>query len=168
MKIAIGSDHRGVNVKSHILETVRGLGHEGQDFGPDSDDSVDYPDYGAKVAAAVSSGDVDRGILVCGTGIGMCIVANKFDAVRAAPVHDDLTAQMSRQHNDANVLCLSADLIGEQVLDRLIEIWLKTEFEGGRHQRRIEKIGGIEAKRRGSVSESAGSSEVSPVTTEQS
>jgi len=154
MKIAIGSDHRGVDVKSHILETVRGLGHEGQDFGPNSDDSVDYPDYGAKVAAAVSVGDVDRGILVCGTGIGMCIVANKFGAVRAAPVHDDLTAQMSRQHNDANVLCLSADLIGEQVLDRLIEIWLNTEFDGGRHQRRIDKISGIEAGRPGMAPES--------------
>lgn len=147
MKIALGSDHRGVDVKSHILETVRGLGHEAQDLGANGDDSVDYPDYASKVAGAVSGGQVDRGILICGTGIGMCIVANKFDGVRAAPVHDDLTAQMSRQHNDANVLCLSSDLIGEQVLDRLIEIWLKTEFEGGRHQRRIEKISGIESSR---------------------
>lgn len=155
MKIAVGSDHRGVDVKSHISEAVRSLGHEAQDCGANTEESVDYPDYASRVAEAVSTGEADRGILVCGTGIGMCIVANKFDGVRAAPVHDDLTAQMSRQHNDANILCLSADLIGEQVLDRLIEIWLKTEFEGGRHQRRLDKISDIESSRNGQPTETA-------------
>lgn len=149
MKIAVGSDHRGTGVKTHIIDAVRALGHEAEDCGANTDESVDYPDYASRVAQAVSDGTVDRGILICGTGIGMCIVANKFDGVRAAPVHDDLTAQMSRQHNDANIVCLSADLIGEQVLDRLIEIWLKTEFEGGRHQRRLDKISDIETSRNG-------------------
>ena len=145
MKIAVASDHRGVDVKSRILEIVRGLGHEALNYGTDGDESVDYPDFASKVSSDVSSGEVDRGILICGTGIGMCIVANKFAGVRAAPVHDSLTAQLSRQHNDANVLCLSADLISEAGLDRLIDIWIKTDFEGGRHARRIDKIRDIEA-----------------------
>ena len=144
MKIAVASDHRGVDVKSRILEAVRSFGHEALNYGTDSDESVDYPDFASKVSSAVSSGEIDRGILICGTGIGMCIVANKFDGVRAAPVHDSLTAQLSRQHNDANVLCLSSDLISEAGLDRLIETWVKTEFEGGRHARRIDKIRNIE------------------------
>ena len=140
MKIAVASDHRGFSVKGKILARLAELGHEGLDFGPESSQSVDYPDYAAKVAAAVSSGQVDRGILICGTGMGMCIVANKFPGVRAAPCHDDLTAEMSRLHNDANVLCLSADLLGDRLVNRMVEIWLKTDFEGGRHARRLEKI----------------------------
>jgi ribose 5-phosphate isomerase B len=144
MKIAVASDHRGVDVKSRILEVVRSLGHEALNYGTDGEESVDYPDFAGKVSNAVSTGEIDRGILICGTGIGMCIVANKFDGVRAAPVHDSLTAQLSRQHNDANVLCLSADLISEAGLDRLIETWIKTEFEGGRHARRLDKIRAIE------------------------
>jgi ribose 5-phosphate isomerase B len=131
-------------VKSRILEVVRSLGHEALNYGTDGEESVDYPDFAGKVSNAVSTGEIDRGILICGTGIGMCIVANKFDGVRAAPVHDSLTAQLSRQHNDANVLCLSADLISEAGLDRLIETWIKTEFEGGRHARRLDKIRAIE------------------------
>lgn len=145
MKIAVASDHRGVNVKLRILEIIHGMGHEGIDHGVNSDESVDYPDFAAKVAGSVSAKDVDRGILICGTGIGMCIVANKFDGVRAAPVHDDITAAISRQHNDLNVLCLSADLISEQALDRIIGTWLKTEFEGGRHARRLGKVSEIES-----------------------
>ena len=140
MKIAVASDHRGFSVKGKVLARLAELGHEGLDFGPESSQSVDYPDYAAKVAAAVSSGQVDRGILICGTGMGMCIVANKFPGVRAAPCHDDLTAEMSRLHNDANVLCLSADLLGDRLVNRMVEIWLKTDFEGGRHARRLEKI----------------------------
>src|SRR5690606_38873857 len=114
------------------------------DFGPDGPDNVDYPDYAAKVARAVSEGEIERGILICGTGVGMCIVANKFAGVRAAPCHDDLTAEMSRLHNDANVLCLSADLLGERLVNRMVEIWLGTEFEGGRHARRLAKIAEFE------------------------
>jgi ribose 5-phosphate isomerase B len=140
MKIAVGSDHRGYQVKTRILGQISELGHEPLDFGPSSPESVDYPDIGARVAKAVSDGEVDRGILICGTGIGMCIVANKFPGVRAASCHDDLTAEMSRRHNDANVLCLSADLLGERLVSRMVHIWLTTAFEGGRHARRIDKI----------------------------
>ncbi|NQV23303.1 MAG: ribose 5-phosphate isomerase B [Rhodopirellula sp.] len=145
MKIAVASDHRGVSIKTRVLDIIRGMGHDGIDFGANGEESVDYPDYASKVAGAVSSAEADRGILICGTGIGMCIVANKFDGVRAAPVHDDITAALSRQHNNLNVLCLSADLISEQALDRIIETWLKTEFEGGRHARRLEKVAKIES-----------------------
>jgi len=146
MKIAVASDHRGVDMKARILEVVRSLGHEALDYGPSTGDSVDYPEYAQKVAQAVSSKAIDRGVLICGTGIGMCICANKFDGVRAAPVHDDLTAELSRRHNDANVLCLSADLLGVGSLDRLIEIWIRTEFEAGRHARRIDMISRIETE----------------------
>ena len=144
MKIGVASDHRGYQVKSKILGQIAELGHEAVDMGPESGDSVDYPDYAANVAAAVSRGEIDRGILVCGTGMGMCIVANKFCGVRAVPCHDDLTAEMSRRHNDANVLCLSADLLGERLVSRMVELWLTTEFEGGRHARRLEKIALVE------------------------
>lgn len=144
MKIAVASDHRGIDMKIRIMDMIRSHGHEAQDFGPNSTESVDYPDYASKVSAAVSQHQIDRGILICGTGIGMCIVVNKFNGVRAAPVHDELTAELSRRHNDANVLCLSADLIGEQALERIMGIWLKTDFEGGRHARRLEKVREIE------------------------
>ncbi|MBQ18481.1 MAG: ribose 5-phosphate isomerase B [Planctomycetaceae bacterium] len=140
MKIAVASDHRGHAVKGKVLSLLSDLGHDADDRGPDSGESVDYPDFAAQVARAVSTGSVDRGILICGTGMGMCIVANKFRGVRAANCHDDLTAGMSRLHNDANVLCLSADLLGDRRINRMIEIWLETDFEGGRHARRIEKI----------------------------
>lgn len=144
MRIAIGSDHRGFAAKSKLLELLKRLDQEVVDMGPQSNESVDYPDIASLVANQVSSGAVDRGILICGTGIGMCIAANKFPGVRAAPCHDDLTAEMSRRHNDLNVLCLSADMLGEKLIDRMVEIWLKTEFEGGRHARRVEKIAEIE------------------------
>jgi len=145
MKIAVASDHRGYLVKGKISSLLKELGHEGLDYGPDGTDSVDYPDFAAKVAQDVSDGKVDRGILICGTGIGMCIAANKFPGARAALCHDDLTAEMSRLHNDANILCLSADLLGERLVNRMVEIWVTTKFEGGRHARRIDKIRRIEA-----------------------
>ena len=145
MRIAIASDHRGYVIKGKILALIAELGHQASDMGTDSSESVDYPDFGAKVARAVSEGAVDRGVLICGTGMGMCITANKFPGVRACTCHDDLTAEMSRRHNDANVLCLSADLLGDRLVNRMVEIWLKTEFEGGRHARRVEKIGQIES-----------------------
>ena len=145
MRIAVGSDHRGYQIKLKVLELVGRLGHEVFDAGPPNESSVDYPDIAAIVGEKVSKGEVDRGILICGTGIGMCIAANKFPGVRAAPCHDDLTAEMSRRHNDLNVLCLSADMLGEKLIDRMIDIWLKTNFEAGRHARRVEKISGLES-----------------------
>jgi ribose 5-phosphate isomerase B len=146
MKVAIASDHRGVRVKGQILSQLEELGHQGIDLGPDEAGSVDYPDYAFRVAEAVASGEVDRGILICGTGMGMCIAANKFAGVRAVTCHDDVTAEYSRRHNDANVMCLSADMLGDRLLGRIVDIWLRTEFEGGRHQRRLEKIAQIEVE----------------------
>ena len=144
MRIAVGSDHRGVNLRVKIVDLLTKLGQEVVDVGSYDDQSVDYPDIAALVARKVSKGEVDRGILICGTGLGMTIAANKFPGVRAAPCHDDLTAEMSRRHNDLNVLCLSGDILGERLVDRLVDIWLKTEFEGGRHQRRVQKIAELE------------------------
>ncbi len=145
MKIAIGSDHRGYDVKRRLVSLLQRLGHEVSDLGTGSTESVDYPDFAFQVAQAVSEKRVDRGILICGTGIGMCIAANKVHGVRAAPCHDSITAEMSRRHNDANVMCLSADLLGGELLDRMVKIWLETEFEGGRHARRVDKIMRFEA-----------------------
>lgn len=145
MKIAIGSDHRGYEAKKRIINVLQQLGHEVLDMGTAGKESVDYPDFAFQVAQAVSEGRVDRGILICGTGIGMCIAANKVRGVRAAPCHDSITAEMSRRHNDANVLCLSGDLLGEELIERMVKIWLTTEFEGGRHARRVEKIMRFEA-----------------------
>jgi ribose 5-phosphate isomerase B len=145
MKIAIGSDHRGYDVKRRISTVLQQLGHEVFDVGPEGSESVDYPDFAFEVAKAVSEGRVERGILICGTGIGMCIAANKVRGVRAAPCHDSITAEMSRRHNNANVLCMSADLLGDEVIDRMLRIWLETEFEGGRHARRVDKIARFEA-----------------------
>ncbi|MBN2473754.1 MAG: ribose 5-phosphate isomerase B [Pirellulales bacterium] len=144
MRIAVGSDHRGVHLRVKLVELLDRLGQQVIDFGTDSQESVDYPDVAEVVARKVSSKEVDRGILICGTGLGMCIAANKVPGVRAAPCHDDLTAELSRRHNDLNVLCLSGDILGEKLVDRLVEIWLKTEFEGGRHLRRVEKIAALE------------------------
>jgi len=140
MRIAVGSDHRGFEAKKRIVLLLGQLGHEIVDMGTNGPDSVDYPDFAIQVAQAVGEKRVDRGILICGTGIGMCIAANKVHGVRAAPCHDSITAEMSRRHNDANILCLSGDLLGEELIDRMVRIWLQTDFEGGRHARRVEKI----------------------------
>ena len=144
MRIAIGTDHRGYSLRSNVIDLVERLGHEVEDVGSFSGEAVDYPDIASLVSLKVSRGEVDRGILVCGTGLGMCIAANKFRGVRAAPCHDDLTTELSRRHNDTNVLCLSADLLGGRLIDRMVELWLSTPFEGGRHARRIEKIDNLE------------------------
>jgi ribose 5-phosphate isomerase B len=144
MRIAVGTDHRGFLLRGRVVDLLQRLGHEVEDLGTYNEEAVDYPDVAARVARKVSHGEVERGILVCGTGLGMCIAANKFPSVRAAPCHDDLTAEMSRRHNDSNVLCLSADLLGERLIDRMIELWLSTPFEGGRHARRVEKITALE------------------------
>ena len=140
MKIAIGSDHRGWEVKRRLISLLQQEGHAVTDFGPETRDSVDYPEFAFRVGEAIRSGAVERGILICGTGIGMTIAANKVPGVRAAPCHDSITAEMSRRHNDANVLCLSADLLGEELIERMVRLWLSTDFEGGRHARRVDKI----------------------------
>jgi ribose 5-phosphate isomerase B len=140
MRIAIGSDHRGVQVKAKLILMFENLGHQVVDHGTHDNTSVDYPDIAALVAGEVSRGAAERGILICGTGIGMAISANKFPHVRAATVHDEFEAEMCRRHNNVNVLCLSADLLGERNLDGMLNVWLTTEFEGGRHARRLEKI----------------------------
>jgi ribose 5-phosphate isomerase B len=144
MKVAIASDHRGYHLKEKVIALLKSRGHEVIDDGPASDASVDYPDFAALVAKKVSSGEVERGILICGTGIGMAISANKFPGVRAAACTDEVTAELSRRHNDLNVLCLSGDLLSSRNTERLVDIWMKTEFEGGRHQRRVEKIRDLE------------------------
>jgi ribose 5-phosphate isomerase B len=116
------------------------MGHDVIDEGPFDDRHVDYPDFAAAVALKVAHGEVDRGILICGTGIGMSIAANKYPKVRAAACLDELSAEISRRHNDVNILCLSADMLGEQRTDRIVSIWLSTPFDGGRHARRVDKI----------------------------
>ncbi len=146
MKIMIGSDHHGVQTRVNLSDYLRRLGYEVTDVGPKPENiqPVDYPDIAAEVARAVSENRIDRGILICGTGIGMSIVANKFPGVRAAPVIDELSAEMSRRHNDLNVLCLSGDILSETTIARLADIWLKSEFAGGRHERRNKKIAALE------------------------
>ena len=140
MNIAVGNDHRGVAAKQRLAALLTGLGHTVLDLGATSAASSDYPDYAFVVAEAVGTGKADRGVLVCATGHGMCMAANKVNGVRAANCRDVVDAEMSRLHNDANVLCLAAELIGEDVLERLVKTWLDTPFEGGRHARRLEKI----------------------------
>jgi ribose 5-phosphate isomerase B len=147
MKVAVASDHRGYEAKEQVKAQIAQLGHECIDFGTNNNSPVDYPDLAYTAAQAVSMGQVDRAILICGTGIGMCITANKIKKVRAALCYDELNAQISRQHNDANVLCVSGDLIGEIMLRKIVETWLTTDFAGGRHLRRVKKIAAIEEGR---------------------
>ncbi len=144
MRIAVGSDHRGYSVRNHSNELLTQLGHEVVDVGTDTAESIDYTDIAAKASKEVGSGKAEMGILVCGTGLGMSIAANKFMGIRAAPCHDALTAEMSRRHNNLNMLCLSADLLGEKLIDRMVELWINTPFDGDRHTRRIERISQIE------------------------
>ena len=141
MNISVGSDHRGYEVKVKIIELLEELGHAVNDVGADNQDSVDYPDIANMVGRRVADGASDRGILICGTGIGMSIAANKSKGVRAAVCYDVVTVEMSRRHNDLNVLCLSAQ---QSQVEELISIWLETEFEGGRHERRIKMIADLE------------------------
>jgi ribose 5-phosphate isomerase B len=150
MKLAIGCDHGGWELKEEILKFLKKIANiEVIDYGPPGKDSVDYPDYGRKVSEAVSRGSVDRGILICGTGIGMSIVANRYPSVRAALCHDHFTAQMSRLHNDANILVMGERVIGKGVACELTRTWLETGFEGGRHQQRLDKIQAIEQSLKG-------------------
>ena len=144
MKIAIGSDHRGYDIKEQIKAIATELGHECIDVGTSDNNPVDYPDLAYLAATAVSNKEADRAILSCATGIGMSMAANKVNGIRAALCHDELSAQISRDHNDANVLCLSADQVGVVLLRKMVEVWLSTEFSGGRHERRVKKIEAIE------------------------
>ena len=140
MKISIGSDHRGVDVRQNLMNHLESTGYSMVDCGAFSTEGCDYPDIAREVCERLVSGEVERGILICGTGIGMAIAANKVDGIRAAVCNDTHSAEMSRRHNNANVLCLSANILAERSLDDVIEVWLTTEFEGGRHQRRVDKI----------------------------
>lgn len=144
MKVIIGSDHAGYSLKEGIKEYLNKSGTEIVDAGTDSDESVDYPDFGSQVAEKVSSGEFKRGILVCGSGVGMTIVANKFPGVRAALSLDVETAKLSRMHNDSNILSLAGRRTDIETAKNIIKTWLETEFEGGRHKRRLDKIKNIE------------------------
>ena len=144
LKIAIASDHRGLKIKNRLIQSLQASGYQLLDQGTDSGQPVDYPDYARIVAEKVSKGEAERGILICGTGIGMSIAANKFEGVRAASCYDEVMVEMSRRHNDVNILCLPGDLIGDRSVDDLVKMWLKTEFDGGRHLQRIEKITELE------------------------
>jgi len=144
MRIAIGSDHRGYDLQQIITDFLRSEGHEVEEFGTVNRKIVDYPNVAVYVVRKVLQETVDRGILLCGTGIGMCIVANKFPGIRAAACSNDVIAELSRRHNDANILCLSGEMLGERSSVSLVKKWLETEFEGGRHQARIDKIHELE------------------------
>ncbi len=148
MNVAIASDHRGFEAKERIKADLARAGHHVHDLGCSGRESCDYSEMGIAGASAVSNGECDRGILLCGSGIGMSMAANKVRGIRAALCHDELTAEMSRRHNNANVLCLPADLVGEELMRRIIDIWLRTEFEGGRHERRLALIADYEEKHR--------------------
>jgi ribose 5-phosphate isomerase B len=148
MKIALASDHRGYGAKEHLKQYLESLGHEVLDFGCSSPSSCDYPETAIPGAESVARGEAERAILWCGTGIGMCMSANKVVGVRAASVHDELTAEMSRRHNNANVLCLAADLLGQELMRRLVDVWLRTPYEAGRHDRRLRLLAEYEANHR--------------------
>jgi ribose 5-phosphate isomerase B len=144
VRIAVGSDHAAFEHKTYIIRELREEGHEVLVFGAQSTEPYDYPDAAKEVAEAVSSGAADRGVLLCGTGLGMCMTANKVRGIRAAACHDEYTTIMSRSHNDANVLCLGGRVLDPEKAMQFVHLWLKTPFEGGRHQRRVDKIMEIE------------------------
>lgn len=144
MRFAVGCDHAGLVLKNHLVHRLRELGHEVQDVGTHGTGSVDYPDFAGEVGRRVVAGQVDQGLLVCGTGIGMSIAANKVPGVRAAVVSDTFSARSTRQHNDANVLCLGERVVGLGLALDILDAWLGADFEGGRHQRRIDKIHALE------------------------
>jgi ribose 5-phosphate isomerase B len=140
MKIAVGSDHGGFLLKQEVARLINSLGHEVLDMGCYNEDSVDYPDYAAKVVAEIEAGRSERGILICGTGIGMSIAANRSKKIRAALCHDLETTRLSREHNNANVLCMGGRILDTALALSMVELWLGTEFADGRHQRRIDKM----------------------------
>ena len=144
MKLSIGADHRGFQAKERMKAFLAELGHEAMDCGTDSTKPCDYPDVAYPAAKAVAEGKAELGILFCGTGIGMSIAANKVRGIRAALCHDEVSVDMARRHNDAKVLCLPADLLGEKQMTKIIRIFLETPFDGGRHERRVNKVTNIE------------------------
>ncbi len=145
INIAIGSDHRGFAIKSALIELLDELSVDVKDMGSFSDSSADYPEFAAKVAAAVESGECSRGVLICGSGIGMSIAANKFKGIRATLCHDLHTAEMCRRHNDSNILVIG-EALGSELSLKMLKVWLETPFEGGRHQQRLDLINEIEKK----------------------
>jgi ribose 5-phosphate isomerase B len=140
MKYFIGTDHAGIAIKPFVIEVLESKGIEVEDLGCYSDERVDYPDYSHKVADAVSKNEGTKGILICGSGIGMSLAANKHKGIRAALCHDHYTAKMARLHNDANILCFGERIVAKGIIEDMIDVWLSTEFEGGRHTQRVEKI----------------------------
>jgi len=146
--MAVGCDHAALTAKSIVIDELERAGVVVDDLGTRSSESVDYPDIAAEVAAAVSQGRACCGVLLCGTGIGMSIAANKLPGIRAALVHDVTGARMSRLHNDANVLVLGGGLLGERLIREIVEVWMNTRFEGGRHQRRVDKITALDTPKR--------------------
>ena len=147
MKIAIGSDHAGFDLKEKVKGWLKELGHEAADAGPAGSESTDYPEYAHKVARLVRHREADRGVLICGTGIGMSMVANKVPGIRAAVCHSEFTCEMSRRHNDANVLCLGSRVVDERMVEDLVRLFVHTPFEGGRHLRRVKKINDVDRLR---------------------
>ena len=146
MRVSVASDHAGLELKRLLIEHLAFLGHEVVDLGTHSPEPVDYPDFGAAVGQSVTSGDTDLGVCVCGTGMGIAIAANKVHGVRAAAVHDVTSARLAREHNNANVICFGARLLGTEVATDALEMFLRSEFGGGRHLRRIEKIAALEKR----------------------
>lgn len=144
MKVAIASDHGGLNIREEIKKLMDEMGIQYEDFGCECDTSVDYPDYALPVAEKVAKGEVDRGILICGTGIGMSIAANKVKGIRCALVHDVFSAKATREHNNSNILAMGERVIGPGLAREIARVWLTTEFEGGRHENRLNKIADIE------------------------
>ncbi|MBI4684113.1 MAG: ribose 5-phosphate isomerase B [Nitrospirae bacterium] len=146
MRVAIGSDHAGLELKNEIITLLGDMKIECIDFGTNGAQSVDYPDFGEKVSKEVSAGKIERGVLICGTGIGMSIVANKFSGVRASLCNDLFTARMSRLHNDANILVMGGRIVGKDLAKEIVRVWFSTDFEGGRHLTRLNKIKQIEER----------------------
>ena len=146
MKIAAACDHGGLQLKRALVRYLTSKGHEVIDFGTDTEESCDYPDYALPAAEAVAAGRCERGILVCGTGIGVSLVANKVPGIRCAHCHDTYSAKYTRLHNDANMLAFGQRVIGEGLMEEIVDVFLSTDFEGGRHQRRLDKLAAIEAK----------------------
>ena len=146
MKIGIGNDHSALELKAEIIDFLKEKGHEVVDYGTNSPESCDYPIYGEKVARAVAAGEVEKGILICGTGLGICLAANKVEGIRAVVCSEAFTAKMSRAHNDCNMLAFGARVVGAELAKMIVDTWLNTEFEGGRHQRRVDLIMDIERR----------------------
>ena len=146
MKIGIGNDHSALELKAEIIDFLKEKGHEVVDYGTNSSESCDYPIYGEKVARAVAAGEVEKGILICGTGLGISLAANKVEGIRAVVCSEPFTAKMSRAHNDCNILAFGARVVGAELAKMIVDTWLNTEFEGGRHQRRVDQIMDIERR----------------------